>query len=158
MSNLHLVFLDIDGVLNSERMADVMYGGLETDCVTRLNRITADPDVQVVISSSWRKHYGVTEIYDQLRVAGFNGRIAGHTPALDNKTRGEEIALYLRTFPARYLRPITSIVVFDDDEDISPLSHRLVRTDYKFGLRDQDIDRALAILRDRWDPDMELPR
>lgn len=149
-----IVFLDIDGVLNGEYVS----GGesLTTALIKRLNRIVIPTLAEVVLSSSWRKLYRVSDVEDQLRNRGYEGRLDGVTPALGGP-RGGNIASYLRDYPARYIRGYGSVVILDDSSDIAPLEHRHVKTDVRFGLREQDVDAALKIIAgDPFDPEVEL--
>ena len=64
---MKVIFLDIDGVLNThesattlresfvERGADLMgFNRFDKNCVARVNRITDETGAKIVISSSWR--------------------------------------------------------------------------------------------------------
>ena len=55
---MRILFLDIDGVLNKDGVGypddDWPSGYVERACVRRLNRILAEADCELVLSSSWR--------------------------------------------------------------------------------------------------------
>lgn len=55
MSGRPVLFLDIDGVLNGhEYDREAESSTLHPDCVARLNRVLADSECSVVLSSAWR--------------------------------------------------------------------------------------------------------
>ncbi len=101
-----IVFLDIDGVLNSpdwfghwppkdeitagidvRDLALVAETYLDPVAVQRLNRLTGKADI--VISSSWRRGFTVDEIRWMLERRGFRGTVAGAIPVLREGLGGE---------------------------------------------------------------------
>lgn len=158
----NLVFLDIDGVLNSHESFErgeklvpqsVAYLNDLVNCLAITGR-----SVEFVISSTWRKAWPVSELIDQLREKGFTGQIAGVTPYIDgiDVERGTEIAAYLKTFPGKYCRHIDGVVILDDDGDMGTLVHRLVQTDPRHGLVGADVARAVDILKEPFSAELEL--
>ena len=94
-----LLFLDIDGVLNSfawEREYHAKFGHIPSEwtnemiaevqldpkAVQRLNCFCRSAGCQVVISSMWRTHFDLATISKLLRGHGFKGRIISQTPKL----------------------------------------------------------------------------
>ena len=103
---VYVIFLDIDGVLNSEthlRRLDEQHRQLghtdparpkhETTCecyrlecqidrdaVVRLNRLVAETGAKIVISSSWRKLMDPPELHRVLENHGLVAEIIGETP------------------------------------------------------------------------------
>ena len=50
-----IIFLDIDGVLNSETYdKNRTAGAIDPECAKRLNRIIKETNADIVISSSWK--------------------------------------------------------------------------------------------------------
>lgn len=97
------------------------------------------PDVEIIISSSWRKHYtleALQEIFDQYNISG--SFIVGTTPVLDSDYRGQEIALYLKYHPK-----ITNFVIIDDKANLEPYMDRLVQVDGKNGLTFSDAEKVI---------------
>ena len=142
-----VIFLDIDGVLNSDEWYNSDYnpgnlngreGDIDPSCVKRLNRICKECHAEVVISSDWKINFSST--ISRLSNAGFLGRIVGKTPRL-NAIRGEEIEAFVNE------NSITRYVIIDDRTDFLPSqkSH-FVHTDHRFGLTDKDADKAIFIL------------
>lgn len=42
---------------------------------------------------------------------------------------------------------ITSFVILDDDSDMEPHMDKLVKTDYRKGLQDEEVQKAIRILK-----------
>jgi len=146
-----LCFLDIDGVLNSTVIGDWCQSGIDPEKVELLNELLIFDDLEFVLSSSWRKLYRLREVERMLVAAGFKGGLDGHTPAINNSRRGEEIVEYIRRWPARNIREIDGLVILDDDSDMEPIRHRLVQTRNSVGLTIDHVKAALKQLRDPFD-------
>ncbi len=144
-----ILFLDIDGVLNSHAQNAAGVCGIDPACAARLNRILAvSHDTLIVLSSAWR--YMV--LGGELTLKGFeyllvthgvqaHCKLAGTTVADEVVAwRGGQILDWVRRHPG-----VTDWVVLDD-LDIPEVGERLVRTDGKVGLTDADADRAVRIL------------
>jgi hypothetical protein len=80
-----------------------------------------------------------------LERAGFEypERIIGATIEIigRNKTRGQEIAMWLEQVP------VDSFVIFDDDDDMEPVQDHLIQTTFEHGLLQEHIDRAREMLK-----------
>ena len=128
---MKVIFLDIDGVLNS---AETMKMGIHLDNkrVVLFNGILKETDAKVVISSSWRIGKTVKEIKTYLRLAGLrmSRNIIGFTPTLHTGVRGDDIDSWLRDN-----KEVTQYVIVDDGSDF--LEHQkdyLVQTEWEVGL------------------------
>ena len=156
---MKLIFLDIDGVLNSQDWwdwAQAPHNGIDRLAVNRLKQIQEQSDALIVISSNWRWVNTLPTLQFTLQLNGVSHHhVIGVTPRLEGEIRGKEIELYIKTFPFR-CEPIESFVILDDVELMGDLEHRLVRTTEKKGLQDEHINLALKILDEPWEPDMEL--
>jgi hypothetical protein len=148
-----LLFLDVDGVLNSygwfERRIDILGGGhdrkthdIDPAAVGLLNQLIDRTDALVVISSTWRM-FGHHQCASYLARRGFFGRVLDVTPQMGGP-RGAEIQWWLDHCPA-HRRP-DSFVILDDDSDMVHLSNRLVQTKMETGLTPADVDAAVAML------------
>lgn len=110
---IRVVFLDIDGVLNGQHMADkldaqhkklgcanryadresgscrcyALENQIDRAAVGRLNALLGQTGAKVVVSSSWRKLVEASEIERVLAEHGFIGEIIGQTPDLPNDER-----------------------------------------------------------------------
>ena len=90
-----LIFLDIDGVL---RRIGSPLDVLDADCLGRFEAVVrAHPQVQIVISSSWRLVYGLDAIRARF-APDIGARIIGQTPWLEDRrkaSRADEVLAYL---------------------------------------------------------------
>lgn len=157
MADRHRVlFLDVDGVLNSaawfERLQrqDSPIVVVEPDhqldpkAVAHLNRICSATGCTVVLSSSWRLAWTLRATEMWLRLAGYTGPLfAGATPNLGH--RGQEITAYLAEHPADVY------VCLDDDPDRDWHEGRWVVTKYTHGLTETEAQRVIDLL-------LEVPR
>ena len=116
---MKVIFLDIDGVLNSHRSA-VAFGGMPFDVVAHRARfdeiavrlvggIAEAAGAQIVLSSSWRNDVNWTQIGPALGLS-----ISDRTPSLLGP-RGREIAAWLGAHPE-----VTAYAIVDDDGDMLP--------------------------------------
>ena len=113
-----IVFLDLDGVL---RRKDAPLYELEPGLVARFEQAArAIPDLQIVISSSWREAFGLDEIREHFAV-GIAARIVGITPSVavrDDFDRHREVLAYLkRRHPGEDVR---WLAIDDDPENYRP--------------------------------------
>ncbi len=155
---MKVIFLDFDGVLNSEeysRLRNIMgakdsgsfmhrsSGQVDPVAVARLNRIVESTGAAVCISSTWRRLHIIGELNAILRERGFAGRVVGATPWL-NKPRGLEIQDWLDLEGQRH--DVEAFVILDDDADMEHLMDHLVQTNGAAGLEDHHVERAIAML------------
>jgi hypothetical protein len=150
-----IVFLDIDGVLNSEQYIAEHTGGVGVEIVdgeldatahvdparvARLNRLVAVTGAEVVLSSSWRVLFGLEKTQSILAAKGFAYRLSDATPRLPGMPRHVEIANHVA-----WLGGQVAFVILDDAEEAGGvLVERLVHVDD--GLEDHHVDRAIQIL------------
>lgn len=132
---LRILFLDLDGVLNSARSCIALGGfpsGLGPASVARFDQVALGlvrglcraGDLQVVLSSSWRKLYAYEEIGQALDLP-----IIDRTPSLAGP-RGGEIAAWLQARPW-----VKEWAIVDDDSDMLESQRaRFVRTEHEEGL------------------------
>lgn len=147
---MKVLFLDIDGVLNSQRWAGKCkewFRLLDPEAVAHLRRIVdAVPDLRIVVSSAWRIGRSLTDLRMHLSACGMDPaierRIIDRTPSLPGqRIRGQEIAAWME-----YSHRVTSYVIVDDGDDMGELLPRLVRTAWEVGLTAADADRVLTLL------------
>lgn len=148
-----VLFLDIDGVLNSTDylrasggLVIVPFdhdpaGRIDPDRVARLNRIVEGIGVDVVLSSSWRAGFTLGEVQRFLRARGFAGRLHDKTPRLSANERHVEIKRWL----SQQCPDVERFVVLDDDPGAGVgLGHRFVRC--CDGIEDAQVEAARRIL------------
>jgi hypothetical protein len=155
-----LVFLDIDGVLNSDawfaRSPPLEWGldHLDPEAVARVDRLASATAARIVISSAWRLVYPLDEIRAMLAAKGLRAPIVDRTPEIpaefaEGRVRAKEIARWLG---AQALRArgrdgaVESFVILDDLEGFGHLERYCVRTRFATGLLDEHVVRATAML------------
>lgn len=167
---MKLVFLDIDGVLNSrdwlysteQQRLEVEYQGNEHlmingEAVARLNRILAASGAKIVVSSSWRCGHKLPRLREILKAAGVEGEVVGATPRYvelpndEPAQRGHEIQVWLDRNGGKGREEPNfgwpaPFVILDDDRDMVHLMPRLVKTTFAAGLLDEHVTQALAML------------
>lgn len=144
----NIVFLDFDGVIVT---SSTKYTEADPRCVICLNEILESANAAVVISSSWRIGRSTEQLDKILSEWGVQyTKILGVTPILRTQhgsvclaaTRGEEIACWLKVNKQHWF----NFVILDDDGDMGPVAHKLVRTEFDIGLQPKHVKRALALL------------
>lgn len=158
-----ILFLDIDGVLNSDRFYKKTLGRqghFDAEAIQLLNQLK-DIDVEVVISSSWGED-GVK----QLKNVGLELPILGCTEHFHVEwlCRGNEIEKWLClnfggmatkygydeygvAYWRKYADEDYEYVIFDDDSDfLLGQANNFVRVNRETGLTQEDIDKAIKIL------------
>ena len=167
-----VVFLDIDGVLNSTAFVPQpvarssrsrfrqTVARIDPRGVKLLSDLTAPQHVRVVLSSNWRQMLEVGLMERVLRAHGFRGRFVGRTPRpaeqdwdVFERHEGRRPTRF-EPYPRGYeiqqwldQHPqVGSMVILDDDNDMAHLTPYLVQTDLDVGLQAADVDRALGFI------------
>jgi len=165
---MNIVFLDIDGVLNWGPMTDNLRpwpDACSPAAVARLYDLVTRGNARIVVSSTWRLYHSDEWLEGFLSAHGLDRILtASHTePHIIGRTsrklsshRGQEISWWLQDYDERVgsgslnaeWGPIEAYVVLDDDDDSISALHpeRLILTDNKKGLTDDDVERAIEIL------------
>lgn len=149
IQNQKILFLDIDGVLNSEVFfksashSDSITSRFDPICVELIKKLVEEFSLQIVISSTWR--YGAT---DRLMHELKNSKLIGYlyhewfTPVIHPAHRGKEIKLWLDLHPE-----VIDYIIIDDDENIlEEQMGRFVKTDLHEGMTEEHFNRVRAIL------------
>ena len=169
------LFLDIDGVLNTNRYSNYLIDHDEDDwdedgarfdpeAIANLARIVEEePEVKIIISSTWRfKGWEwMNRLWEKRKLPG---KIYSFTPGLEfvrftdiiNQkvsesvypygTRGLEVSEWLRQNAGRSSL-LYKYAVLDDDDDFQTIhQEHLVLTDPKYGITKEDVVKALEIL------------
>ena len=141
MPSTKVIFLDIDGVLNSEegfeRNKGTNWNMLDPILVERFNRLVEETGAKVVLSSSWRLD---TDWYEKMLKGGLKCTFLGRTPRMPRPVgtsaeyaeRGKEILEWLSINPYG----VSAYAIIDDDPDFLP-DQPLFRTSFKTGLTDE---------------------
>jgi len=160
-----VIFLDIDGVLNSQLYAEKHLGEdnqadssvphpmseIDPVSVGFLNSLIEDTGAVVVVSSTWRLNRSVEELQDILNQRGFTGKIVGLTPSLHRlepaMLRGNEIYKWIEDNIQYEERESLPYVIFDDDSDMLYWQrNNFILVDAYCGLTPNQIYKAKRIL------------
>lgn len=146
---MHVIFLDIDGVLNCKKTPNPrkLPYIVEPRLLDLLTRLLTLADANVVLSSTWR--------YDPAGV--FSAKYWG-IPLIDvipdmlERPRRDEIIAWLKAHPEveRYA------VIDDEDDELDDLP--LFQPSARTGLSDEMVDGVVAYLTGRTDKDMRRNR
>lgn len=153
---MRVLFLDIDGVLNSarydaERRTRAM-GNVDETRLPLLNRIVEETGALIVLSTSWRVHWDPdparcapewVEIGDLFPAYGLE--IYDKTPSYPGNNRDCEVRDWLRA----HGDAVESFVILDDVAfGWGDLADRLVRTNYHRGrgLGEEHVEKAVQLL------------
>lgn len=131
----NIIFLDIDGVLNSDKYFDSISN---KECINPVDRLMLDIDMskvklllevinktnaKIVITSSWRRMKLYPYIKERLVSMGLP--VVGETPFLEGQ-RGEEIRAYLAD------NQVDNFCIIDDEvfKDYNTLEDNLIITNF----------------------------
>lgn len=149
---MKIIFLDIDGVLNSrryDRTRSSDEGNIDVTRLPLLKRIVDATGAKIVLSSSWRTHWDADEgLCDETGrelnplFARFGLAIYDKTPAVSARDRDMEVRAWLAT----HSEEVEAFVILDDIlTGWGDLTDRLVRTSPMIGYGLEDIHVKEAI-------------
>lgn len=171
-----VIFLDIDGVLNSEsyyveeisieeRRDNYPFNEISTERVKLLNKIINETKAGVVVSSTWRIGRTVDELQEILDKKGFEGEVLDKTCRFGGVSgytipRGCEIDAWLKGVgfqrinyskqeQLKYLEKswLNNYIIIDDDSDmLYNQREHFVKTSFKHGLTNEIAEKAIKIL------------
>lgn len=155
---MKIIFLDIDGVLNSVQSANMYYRmciktgkpfgrrAMREDefcpiaCSNLRYILDEVPDVNIVVSSSWRIGRTLEELQTLLENIGVpKEKVISKTPRL-NTERGIEIDSWLMSFAHK---ENLEFVILDDDSDMAHLKDKLIQTDFRTGLTWIEVEKVI---------------
>lgn len=149
---MNIIFLDIDGVLNSHRKLKEVYDRthrphsgynypFDEICLSNLKLLVETTDSKIVITSTWRKdNEGRDTLIKALKEYQLDHHIIGYTPIL-HTSRGKEIKEYLST-----LEEQPNFIILDDDTDMEDLKDYLIKTNIQVGLTSDNTEEAIMKL------------
>lgn len=161
---MKLIFLDIDGVLNSTQSAYFynrqhkrisMESRLCPIAMSNLAYILETyPEAYIVVSSSWRKSRTVKQLgkiladYDSIQAS----RIIDKTPLnleLGSEVRGRQIKAWFTENPGLSSK-VTHFVIFDDDGDMEDYvgTPNFIQTSSRNGLTWTEVEQTLKFFGD----------
>ncbi len=143
-----VLFLDIDGVINSERTRAAFNGypqnfsqsdmvRFDQVAISLIRRVCKTTRCKIILSSSWRVYYRTEEVEEALDLP-----VIGVTPDLDGQARGFEINKWLSDHPE-----VTKYAIVDDTPDMLDSQKAFfVQTDPNDGLSFNDYLQLITIL------------
>lgn len=162
---MRILFLDFDGVLNSENflrskrpIESLKKSGFQSGeafqriqkidhmAVSLVHEFTERNDLGIVFSTTWRLAYSTKFLASLLTsLSPFNqDRFLGFTPDLGiHEKRGAEIAAWMKE------RSVDKFIIFDDMDTSNFLPNQRnyhVKSDYQLGLQPEHIARAETLL------------
>lgn len=158
---MKVIFLDVDGVLNSLDCKEHIFGVVfvEDEKIRRLKEVIDLTGAKVVLSSTWRYGWEALEqvaepdegdLFDIRLFEALRNRLQQHGIELLSYTesfgkRGAEIRKWVEDWNGE---PIESYVILDDMEPEEFPEHpgRLVGTTLAYGLEPEHVRRAINIL------------
>ena len=165
-----IVFLDIDGVLNSEEWVDKCFKNddvcdLDPEAINRLIKFLDDTNAKIVISSYWRSLNVQSTI---LEFSTSNHEllkklipyIIGVTPRFHKcRKRGNEIAYWINMLSIDYNTLVKRCFILENieisknyryvivgDDNAMLRGQNFVQTDFQTGLTDEDVNEMKAFL------------
>jgi len=147
--NVKILFLDIDGVLNSKLFYKYIYkpengwSRFDPYCVVLIKRLIEEFSMRVVITSTWRNG-----IVDRLMKELEENELVyhlhkdWHTPIIRPASRGKEIKLWLDEHPEA-----KEYLIIDDNENLlEDQLTRFVKTSSFAGMAQEHYNQARNIL------------
>lgn len=148
MSN-KILFLDIDGVLNSKIYYKYIYkpeeghSRFDPYCVVLIKRLVEEFSLQIVITSTWRNGV-IKRLRKELEESNLIPHLHTdwHTPVLRPANRGKEIQLWLNNH-----RDTEDFIIIDDSENLLEYQlNKLVKTDNVAGMAQLQYQQARSLL------------
>lgn len=144
-----ILFLDIDGVLNSKIYYKYIYkpeeghSRFDPYCVVLIKRLVEEFLLKIVITSTWRN--GIAErLMNELEESKLIPYLHEdwHTPILRPVNRGREIQLWLDEHPE-----IIDYIIIDDNENLLEYQlNKFVKTDSYAGMAQMQYQQARNLL------------
>lgn len=149
---MNIIFLDVDGVLNSRNKRDEVYEKthkphsghsypFDEKSLENLKLLVQETNSKIVITSVWRKNEEKRRtLLNVLKEYNLDKEVIGYTPIL-NKKRGIEIKQFLIN-----LKETPNFVIIDDDSDMEELMPYLIKTNGQVGLTYENVQDAIIKL------------
>lgn len=147
-----VIFLDVDGVLNSDETGfggffgiekvlvkdDVKWGDVLVD---RIRTIVKETGANIVISSTWRRHFDIPKFGEMFGLYDWpDVPIIDMTPKL-HQGRGVEVNAWLQK------NPVDRYVIIDDvDQFLPDQKEFFIQTSIMTGITQEDTIQAIKIL------------
>ncbi len=157
---MKIIFLDMDGVLNSDRYwneqedknglsypegdwIEWWVKSFDPKAVSILNAIIDGSGAKIVFSSNRRNWASFGDLIDIFKQAGITGELIDITPDLRWQPRGDEIQEWLDN------NKYESYIIIDDVKDFPLIEDRWIEVDGKVGLTEEHVEKALSLLSEK---------
>lgn len=147
---MKIVFLDMDGVLNTYATFEspTTIGMVNPALAVRLNKLLMFTNARLVISSTWRNviHNGHYSLYGFAHMLQTHGILSANVIGATGEhmdARGDEIREWLRQ---QSPRPTNYVILDDDSSGMDFFEDKFIKIDSRQGLQDEHVDRAIAML------------
>lgn len=145
---MKVIFLDYDGVLNTNKTPTKMVGDVmtmaEPTLVFTLNKLVDKSEAELVLSSSWRN---LPNWEDAMKKSGIIKKFYGKTPETKDGVegpRGVKIQAWLDKHPE-----VERYAIIDDCDDMTEgQMPNFFQTDEEVGLTEEIADKILTHLSD----------
>lgn len=156
---MKVIFLDVDGVLNSTQ-GNIYHNRFPEDdyheqhdywdpiAVSNLLYLTEEhQDIKFVISSTWRKYNSLEKLQSFFSAHGFRSDIVLDKTVIDDRIRGEQVQQWLND--NKHL-DISHFVIIDDDADMGKYLNTVhfIRTSHHEGLIFRQVEEVLKYFGD----------
>ena len=150
---MNIIFLDIDGVLNTiktEELAPSGFIGVEDILIENLKKIIEKTNAKIVLISTWKNEWSKSIGYKGEDFKYLEQRLNEFNITIFDKTndciynRGEGIKKYLYYHPEITNWVVIDDIIFDDYDD--EISERFVHTNQCYGLTFKQALKAIEIL------------
>lgn len=158
---MKIVFLDIDGVLATPKQYSTKRNKLwakdsaaarlgipymfDERCVIAFNRFILMNDVEIVMSSDWRRHFDEEEIDTIFKINGVAKSPIGYTKIFEKETMTEDLeSIRIREINDFLDNNDYELWCAVDDMDLSGLGYQFVQTDERMGFGARNFGQSLA--------------
>lgn len=148
---MKVIFLDIDGVCNSDATINMTSEGwifVDDIFIKRIKQIVDATDAKIVLSSTWREEWEKTnEAYNSASFNELRDKFLEFGMTFYDKTRSftakrwKEIELFIDEHPE-----IAQFVIIDDFENMENFEDHFVKTIGHLGIQDENVAEAIRIL------------
>lgn len=150
---MKIIFLDIDGVLNSNDSEDLFHGfvGLDYSGIKLLKEIVNATGVEIVLVSTWKLGWHKDKSRNSMLANYLDTRLAEEGLTIIDKTdgtmnlRGHGILDWLSEHPTDSWIVLDD-EIFEDYEECGILPHLVKTSFYDGGLKDKHVEMAINLL------------
>lgn len=151
---MKIIFLDVDGVLNSNDTEDIFRGfiGLDYSGIKLLREIVDATNAEIVLVSSWKSRWYKDHKNCQDNLANYlDQRLAEENLKILDKTEGSSFDRGRGIIDWISDRPTDSWIVLDDEifndyEECGIMPHLVKTSFYDGGLKEHHVEMAINLL------------